>query len=120
MLTLIEGTGPRISRADRGDRGSLDWSHGKLGLGVRSRNVWNGRWWVHVLYSDGLDHSPLMFVALMIGRISLRLDVRLADDAAVPVIFFANLRGEIRAADADQLVIQVGKPRLSLALAKPP
>jgi hypothetical protein len=24
--------------------------HGKLGLGVRSRNVWNGRWWVHVLY----------------------------------------------------------------------
>ena len=24
--------------------------HGKLGLGVRSRNVWNGRWWVHVVY----------------------------------------------------------------------
>src|SRR5262249_47838468 len=24
--------------------------HGKLGLGVRSRNVWNGRWWVPVLY----------------------------------------------------------------------
>jgi hypothetical protein len=24
--------------------------HGPLGLGVRSRNVWNGRWWVHVLY----------------------------------------------------------------------
>jgi hypothetical protein len=24
--------------------------HGKLGLGVRSRNVWSGRWWVHVLY----------------------------------------------------------------------
>src|SRR5215471_3241963 len=24
--------------------------HGKLGLGVRSRNEWNGRWWVHVLY----------------------------------------------------------------------
>ena len=24
--------------------------HGKLGLGVRSRNVWNGRWWVHVRY----------------------------------------------------------------------
>jgi hypothetical protein len=22
--------------------------HGKLGLGVRSRNLWNGRWWVHV------------------------------------------------------------------------
>jgi hypothetical protein len=22
--------------------------HGKLGLGVSSRNVWNGRWWVHV------------------------------------------------------------------------
>jgi hypothetical protein len=21
--------------------------YGKLGLGVRSRNVWNGRWWVH-------------------------------------------------------------------------
>ena len=24
--------------------------HGKLGLGLRSRNVWNGRWWVHVRY----------------------------------------------------------------------
>ena len=24
--------------------------HGKLGLGVRSRNGWNGRWWVHVRY----------------------------------------------------------------------
>ena len=24
--------------------------HGPLGLGVRSRNVWNGRWWVHVRY----------------------------------------------------------------------
>ena len=22
----------------------------KLGLGVRSRKVWNGRWWVHVRY----------------------------------------------------------------------
>src|SRR5262245_61298383 len=22
----------------------------KLGLGVRSRNVWNGRWWAHVVY----------------------------------------------------------------------
>ena len=24
--------------------------HGKLGLGVRSRNLWNGRWWVHVRF----------------------------------------------------------------------
>jgi hypothetical protein len=24
--------------------------HGKLGLAVRSRNVWKGRWWVHLLY----------------------------------------------------------------------
>jgi hypothetical protein len=24
--------------------------HGKLGLGVRSRILWNGRWWVHVRY----------------------------------------------------------------------
>jgi hypothetical protein len=24
--------------------------HGKLGLGIRFRNVWNGRWWVHVVY----------------------------------------------------------------------
>jgi hypothetical protein len=23
---------------------------GKLGLGVRFRNVWNGRWWVHVRF----------------------------------------------------------------------
>jgi hypothetical protein len=24
--------------------------HGKLGLGVRSRNLWSGRWWIHVRY----------------------------------------------------------------------
>ncbi len=24
--------------------------HGKLGLGVRSRILWNGRWWIHVRY----------------------------------------------------------------------
>ena len=24
--------------------------HGKLGLGVRSRKVWIGRWWVHMRY----------------------------------------------------------------------
>src|SRR6516164_8202316 len=24
--------------------------HGKLGLGVRSRNVWNGRWWAHTRF----------------------------------------------------------------------
>jgi hypothetical protein len=24
--------------------------HGKLGLGVRFRNLWNGRWWSHVRY----------------------------------------------------------------------
>ena len=24
--------------------------HGKLGLGVRFRKDWNGRWWVHVRY----------------------------------------------------------------------
>ena len=23
---------------------------GKLGLGVRSRKMWNGRWWVHMRY----------------------------------------------------------------------
>jgi hypothetical protein len=23
---------------------------GKLGLGVRSRNLWNGWWWVHVRF----------------------------------------------------------------------
>jgi hypothetical protein len=23
---------------------------GKLGLGVRARNVWNGRWWVHLRF----------------------------------------------------------------------
>jgi hypothetical protein len=23
---------------------------GKLGLGVRSRNLWNGRWWIHVRF----------------------------------------------------------------------
>jgi hypothetical protein len=24
--------------------------HGRLGLGVRSRNLWDGRWWVHVRF----------------------------------------------------------------------
>jgi hypothetical protein len=24
--------------------------HGKLGLGVRARNVWNGRWWIHIRF----------------------------------------------------------------------
>jgi hypothetical protein len=24
--------------------------HGKLGLGVRSRNLWSGLWWVHVRF----------------------------------------------------------------------
>ena len=24
------------------------WCHGRLGLGVRSRNFWNGLWWLHV------------------------------------------------------------------------
>jgi hypothetical protein len=24
--------------------------HGKLGLGVRARNIWDGRWWVHVRF----------------------------------------------------------------------
>ena len=24
--------------------------HGKLGLGVRSRNLWNGRWWAHTRF----------------------------------------------------------------------
>ena len=24
--------------------------HGKLGLGTRFRNIWNGRWWVHIRF----------------------------------------------------------------------
>jgi hypothetical protein len=24
--------------------------HGRLGLGARFRNIWNGRWWVHVRF----------------------------------------------------------------------
>jgi hypothetical protein len=24
--------------------------NGRLGLGVRSRNVWSGRWWIHIRY----------------------------------------------------------------------
>jgi hypothetical protein len=32
--------------------------HEKLGLGVRFRNLWNGRWWVHLrfcsAYCEGL------------------------------------------------------------------
>jgi hypothetical protein len=26
------------------------WCQGQLGLGVRSRNLWDGRWWIHVRY----------------------------------------------------------------------
>src|SRR5215472_8783366 len=26
------------------------WCHGRLGLGVRSRNLWNGSWWIHVRF----------------------------------------------------------------------
>jgi len=32
--------------------------HGKLGLGVRSRHVWNGRWWVRVLYCSTHCEAP--------------------------------------------------------------
>ncbi len=24
--------------------------HGRLGLGVRSRNMWNGCWWIHIRF----------------------------------------------------------------------
>jgi hypothetical protein len=24
--------------------------HGRLGLGVRFRNIWNGHWWVHLRF----------------------------------------------------------------------
>jgi hypothetical protein len=24
--------------------------YGRLGLGVRFRNIWNGRWWVHLSF----------------------------------------------------------------------
>jgi hypothetical protein len=24
--------------------------HGKLGLGIRARNVWNGRWWLRIRF----------------------------------------------------------------------
>src|SRR5262244_3790262 len=41
---------------------------------------------------------PLMFAALMIGLISLNLDVCLADDTAVVIISFAKKRAEIGAA----------------------
>jgi hypothetical protein len=58
------------------------------------------------------DHSPLMFAALMIGRISLSLDVRLANDAAVVVVLFANESAEIGAAHSDRIMTQHGKLRL--------
>jgi len=32
--------------------------HRKLGLGARARNVWNGRWWVHMKRSNAtLTHA---------------------------------------------------------------
>ena len=34
--------------------------HGKLGLGVRSRNLWNGLWWVHVLFCS--THCETLYV----------------------------------------------------------
>ena len=27
---------------------------GKLGLGVKFRNLWNGRWWVHLRFCSSL------------------------------------------------------------------
>jgi hypothetical protein len=33
--------------------------HGKLGLGVRSRNLWNGLWWVHVLFCSPFDKARI-------------------------------------------------------------
>jgi hypothetical protein len=31
----------------------------KLGLGVRSRNLWNGRWWVHTRFCS--THCELIY-----------------------------------------------------------
>jgi hypothetical protein len=50
-----------------------------------------------------------MLAALMIGRISLSLDVCLADDTAVVVILFAKKRAEIGAARSDRIMTQHGK-----------
>ncbi len=31
-----------------------DQCDGKLGLGVKFRNLWNGRWWVHLRFCSAL------------------------------------------------------------------
>src|SRR4029453_8308747 len=49
---------PLSRRVTNGRRGGREGTamkrcaqcHGKLGLGVRSRNLWNGRWWIHARY----------------------------------------------------------------------
>jgi hypothetical protein len=33
--------------------------HRKLGLGVRSRNLWNGRWWAHTRFCS--THCELIY-----------------------------------------------------------
>lgn len=31
---------------------------GKLGLGIKFRNLWNGRWWVHLRFcSSACEHT---------------------------------------------------------------
>jgi hypothetical protein len=38
------------SKCKRGNYEKMSQCHGKLGLGVRSRNFWNGRWWAHTRF----------------------------------------------------------------------
>jgi hypothetical protein len=33
--------------------------HGKLGLGARFRNIWNGSWWVHTRFCS--PHCELIY-----------------------------------------------------------
>src|SRR5262249_39944228 len=52
--------------------------HRKLGLGVRSRNFWDGRWWVHTRFCSA--HCELVYVRKpppnSVGRLSSLAAIR--------------------------------------------
>jgi hypothetical protein len=57
--------------------------HGKLGLGVRSGNLWNGRWWVHVRYcSTHCEARHEAFLCRPLGTpITLRQGAQVIEDS---------------------------------------
>ena len=66
--------------------------HGKLGLGVRSRNLWNGRWWAHTRFCS----------ARCEGKYELeRSTLTLNNIAGTPSSILAVRRADVFARDGD-------------------